>query len=85
MSERFVRAVAEQWRQTQAELEAIRRDVNRIALQVRAEVAAGTLVYPDAGSLPAGALGRLATVADDGTGHAALYWHNGSTWVKVAP
>lgn len=80
----LVKAFADQWRRTQADLDDLRREVSRASLQTRAEVAASTPVFADVASLPTGALGMIATVADDG-GSPALYWHDGSLWVKVAP
>lgn len=52
-------------------------------LRERAEIAGADPAYVTVGDLPDGFLGARATVADDGTGNPAPYWHDGTGWRKV--
>lgn len=73
----------QQWRQVQADIAALRQDVDRALRMERAEVAGADAVYDTMDDLPDGFLGARATVADDGTGNPAPLWHDGSAWRKV--
>lgn len=72
-----------EWKSFRRELVELRIEVQHIATRERAESAGADVVYDAAGDLPTGFLGARATVADDGTGNPAAYWHDGTTWRKV--
>jgi len=80
----ILRVMDEQWTAAHKELNDLRAEVRAAALQRRAEVAGAVPNYPTVASLPAGYLGAVATVSDDGTGYPAFYWHTGTTWQKIS-
>lgn len=81
----LVKAMDAQMAELRQHLKDLKAEARRAALQERAEVAGSTPLYATVAALPTGGLGMLATVIDDGTSNPALYWHDGSAWVKVSP
>jgi len=80
----LLRTMDEQWAAAHKELNDLRAAVRTASLQRRAEVAGAVPNFPDVDSLPAGHLGAVATVSDDGTGSPAFFWHNGVTWQGIS-
>lgn len=83
MNRSLLEAFNAEWQHVRRELAEIRAEMQTIARRERAEVAGADPVYDTVSDLPTGFLGARATVANDGTGNPAPYWHNGTSWHKV--
>jgi len=69
------------WRELKAAIAELKHDVNRVARQERAELAASVPVYAALVDRPAaGQLGRLCAVTATGK----LYFDTGSVWKEVS-
>lgn len=83
MNPKVLKMFYQEWSVLKAQVAHLEDQIRWVSLRERAEVAGAEAAYDTVGDLPTGFLGARATVADDGSGNPAPYWHDGTSWRKV--